>query len=101
MARLLGFSVLGKRVEDVIKAILLLKEAGTKEITLTASGIGLVPAVLAALFSPVKVKTAFTTRCRTFFESGLSGTDNLPQSMAVADILKFTDMDELQAWVEE
>ncbi|MBQ7695001.1 MAG: acetylxylan esterase [Lentisphaeria bacterium] len=101
MARLLGFSVLGKRVEDVIKAILLLKQAGTKEITLTASGIGLVPAVLAALFSPVKVKTAFTTRCRTFFESGLSGTDNLPQSMAVADILEFTDMDELQAWVEE
>ena len=101
MARLLGFSVLGKRVEDVIKAILLLKEAGTKELTLTASGIGLVPAVLAALFSPVKVKTAFTARCRTFFESGLSGTDNLPQSMAVAGIMKFTDMDELQAWVEE
>ena len=101
MARLLGFSVLGKRCEDVIKAILLLKESGIEEITLTASGIGMIPAILAAFFSPVKVKTAFDTRCRTFLESSLSGTDNIPQSMTPEDILRITDFDELQRMVEE
>jgi hypothetical protein len=39
MAQLLGISVAGKRCEDVIKAILLLKANGIEEITLTASGI--------------------------------------------------------------
>ena len=101
MARLLGFSVLGKRCEDILKAILLLHEAGIGEITLTGAGIGMVPAVLAALFTPVKIRTGFDVRCRTFLESSLSGTDNLPQSMTVSGILNFTDMDELQAWAEE
>ena len=101
MARLLGFSVLGKRTEDVMKAILLLKETGIEEITLTASGIGMFPAILAALFSPVKVKTAFHTRCRSVLESSLNGTDNIPQSMTVYDILSFTDFDQLQKFVEE
>jgi transcriptional regulator with XRE-family HTH domain len=101
MARLLGFSVLGKRTEDVMKAILLLKEAGIEEITLTASGIGMFPAILAALYSPVKVKTAFITRCRSVLESSLSGTDNLPQSMTLFNILSITDFDQLQRFVEE
>lgn len=101
MARLMGFSVLGKRTEDVMKAILLLKEAGIEEITLTASGIGFYPAILAALFSPVKVKTAFENRCRTFLDSSLSGTDNIPQSMTPFNILGIADFDELQALAEE
>jgi hypothetical protein len=101
MARLLGFSVLGKRTEDVMKAILLLKETGIEEITLTASGIGMFPAILAALYSPVKVKTAFITRCRSVLESSLSGTDNLPQSMTLFNILGITDFDQLQRFVEE
>ena len=101
MARLLGFSVLGKRTEDVMKAILLLKESGIEEIELTASGIGMFPAILAALFSTVKVKCRFDTRCRTFLESSLSGTDNIPQSMTPFNILNITDFDYLQYLVEE
>ena len=84
-----------------MKAILLLKEAGIEEITLTASGIGFYPAILAALFSPVKVKTAFENRCRTFLDSSLSGTDNIPQSMTPFNILGIADFDELQALAEE
>ena len=100
MARLLGISVLGKRCEDIIKAILLLKESGIREITLTASGIGMIPAILAALFSPVKVKTAFTSQVRTMLDSSLSGTDNYPQSMTPDGFLGITDLNLLQEILE-
>ena len=101
MARLMGFSVLGKRCEDTIKAILLLKEYGIENLTLTASGIGMIPAILAAIFSPVKVNTAFPLHCRSMFESSLSSIENYPQSMTVFNLLNITDLDELQALAEK
>ena len=101
MARLMDFSVIGKRCEDVIKAILLLKESGIEEVTLSASGIGMIPAVLAAVYSPVKVKTAFPCHCRTMLESSLSSFDNYPQSMTPFDILDITDFDTLLELAEK
>ena len=101
MARLMNISVIGKRCEDVIKAILLLKGSGIEEITLTASGIGMIPAILAAIYSPQKVKTAFPAHCRTMLESSLSAFDNYPQSMTPHNFLNITDLDILQELAEQ
>ncbi len=101
MARLMGFSVPGKRCEDIIKAILLLKERGIENLTLTASGIGMIPAMLAALFSPVKVRTAFPAHCRTMLESSLSSIENYPQSMTPFNLLNITDLDTIQELAEK
>lgn len=100
LARLLGESMLGARVQDILDAIAVLKHTGTDNITLTADGIGMVPAILAAFLSPIPVKTALNSRCRTFLDSALAMTEQLPQSMAIFNILKLTDMDELQRLIE-
>jgi hypothetical protein len=59
-----------------------------------------VVALLAAFYSPVKVKTFFPSRCRTMLESSLSPIDNFPQSMTPFNMLNITDFDQLQDLVE-
>jgi len=101
MSRLIGESFLGDRVLDILKTIRLLKAQGVKKITLSGSGIGLVPAVLAAFLTGEKVKTAFPCQAKSWLESSLAPFEQLPQSLIPAGILKLTDLDELQRMVEE
>ena len=100
LALLRNESMLGRRVYDVLCAIKLLKAYGYKEIILTSSGIGQVPALLAAFLTDEKVTPCFGHRVRTWQESALSPRDMLPQSMGARNILALTDLDEIQDLVE-
>ncbi len=101
LSLLLGESYLGGRVRDVIAAIKLLHAYGNPDITLTASGIGRIPALLAAFLCDEPVKLKLRTRIRTYKDSVLSEFDDLPQSMGIRGILKITDLDEIQDLVEK
>ena len=93
-------SMLGRRVFDVLSAIKLLKAWGTQELMLTSSGIGEIPALLAAFLTDEKITPVFGERVRTWRDSALSTRDMLPQSMGEFDILSLTDLDEIQDLVE-
>ena len=92
---LLGESYLGRRVYDVLCAIELIASNGAKEITITCSGIGAIPALLAAVLTPHKVKFVPDEKITTFAENCLNHVPDYPQSMILEGILKFTDVDEL------
>ena len=93
-------SMLGRRVFDVLSAIKLLKAWGVEEIMLTSSGIGQIPALLAAFLTDEKITPVFGERVRTWREHALSPRDMLPQSMGDYNILALTDLDEIQDLVE-
>ena len=100
LALLRNESMLGRRVYDILCAIKLLRAYGTREIMITASGIGEVPALLAAFLSEEKVTPKFRNRIRTWKDSALSPFDKLPQSMGAFNILGLTDLDVIQDLVE-
>ena len=100
LALLRNESMLGSRVYDILCAIKLLKAYGNKEIVLTSSGIGQIPALLAAFLTDEKIIPSFGHRVRTWQESALSTRDMLPQSMGNFNILALTDLDEIQDLVE-
>ena len=100
LALLRNESMLGSRVYDILCAIKLLKAYGSKEVVLTAGGIGQVPALLAAFLTDEKIIPSFGHRVRTWEESALSTRDMLPQSMGAFNILALTDLDEIQDLVE-
>jgi len=97
---LLGESYLGGRVRDVISACKLLHACGNKEILLTADGIGRIPALLAAFLCDEPVKIRLRKRLETYEQDALSDCDWIPQSMGIFNILKYTDLDEIQDIVE-
>ena len=92
---LMGKSYLGGRVRDVLSAIELLWQNGTTDITLTASGIGMVPAIFAAFLSRRPVKLALDEKVPTYLEHCCERKFVLPQSMVPAGILHITDLDDL------
>ena len=100
LALLRNESMLGRRVYDILCAIKLLKAYGNEKIILTGSGIGLIPALLAAFLTDEKVIPSFGERIRTWKDSALSTRDMLPQSMGNFNILALTDLDEIQDLVE-
>lgn len=100
LALLRNECMLGSRVYDVLCAIKLLKAYGNKKILLTSSGIGQIPALLAAFLTDEEITPAFGHRVRTWKDSALSPRDMLPQSMGIFNILALTDLDEIQDLVE-
>ena len=100
LALLRNECMLGSRVYDVLCAIKLLKAYGNKKILLTSSGIGQIPALLAAFLTDEEITPAFGHRVRTWKDSALSPMDMLPQSMGIFNILALTDLDEIQDLVE-
>ena len=85
---MLNESMTGKRVKDVLCAVELLYAQGAKEITLSCSGIGVIPAVFAAFLSEKPVKIKLPEKFTTYFAP-------IPQSMIPPGILKLTDWDEI------
>lgn len=97
---LLGESYIGRRTYDVLCTIELLAANGAKDITLTCSGIGAIPALFAAVLTTHKVKFVPDEKITTFAENCLSHVPDYPQSMILKGILKFTDVDELMELVK-
>ena len=100
LALLRNESMLGSRVYDILCAIKLLKAYNYKKIVLSSSGIGQIPALLAAFLTDEEITPNFDHRVRTWQESALSPRDMLPQSMGAFNILALTDLDEIQDLVE-
>ena len=92
---LLGNSLLGGRVRDILGAIELFYQNGTKDILLTASGIGMIPAVFAAFLSERPVKLELKEKLTTYLENSCALNDTLPQSMIPEGILSITDLDDI------
>ena len=92
---MLNESMTGKRVKDVLSAVELLYAQGAKEVTLSASGIGVIPAVFAAFLSERPVKIKLPEKITTYREALADDFAPIPQSMIPAGILKLTDLDEI------
>lgn len=98
LSLLLGESFLGGRVRDILAAVALLAAHGNENITLTASGIGCYPALLAAFLGAgqvtLRLPEDFTS---TYAQEALSRRGDCPQSMMLPGILTLTDLDKLRA----
>ena len=92
---LMGNSMLGGRVYDILSVIELFRQNGTKDITLSASGIGMVPAIFAAFLCEHPVKLVLQDKLTTYLENSCAVNDTLPQSMIPEGILKLTDLDDI------
>lgn len=92
---MLNESMTGKRVKDVLCAVELLYAQGAKEITLSCSGIGVIPAVFAAFLSEKPVKIKLPEKFTTYREALGDDFAPIPQSMIPAGILQITDLDEI------
>ena len=92
---LLNGSMTGKRVHDILSAVELLWSQGAKEITLSASGIGVYPAVFAAFLSERPVKLKLPEKFIFYREALEEDFAPIPQSMIPAGILNLTDLDEI------
>jgi hypothetical protein len=92
---LMGRSMLGGRVRDILSTIELIHQNGTADITLSASGIGMIPAIFAAFLCEHPVKLVLQDKVTTYLENSCTVNDTLPQSMIPEGILKLTDLDDL------
>jgi hypothetical protein len=89
-------SMIGRRVLDVLAAIKFLRAKGVKEITLRSEGLGIIPAIFAAVLSEVPVKLYLESgKIPTYTAHVLDPSGPLPQSFVPWGILKVTDLDEL------
>ncbi len=93
---LAGKSMTGMRVRDILAAIELLKDHGIGRIRLTASGIGVIPAVLAAFLSDESVTFVPPEEIpEGFLANAGDQAAPIPQSMIPDGILKITDIGEM------
>ena len=102
LSAMLGESWLGGRVRDALAAIRLLHAAGCRKISLSASGIGRVPALLAAFLSEIEVGARLDGRPPTYAHYAVAPPpakweDEYPQSMVVPGMLNVCDLDDLSA----
>ena len=93
LALLLGESYLGGRVWDILNAIALLKQHGAQKITLRCSGIGRIPALLAAFIAGVEY--APDQALDSCMNACLDKMAPIPQSMIPEGLLEITDFDEI------
>ena len=99
LSTLLDESYLGDRVRDILGAIELLTAHGAKEIKLTCSGIGRIPALFAALLTKRNVKYTPDVPLDSLYNQVLDHEGTLPQSMIPIGLLKNTDFPELEKLV--
>ena len=92
---MLDESMTGKRVYDILCAMEVLHAHGAKEITLSASGIGVYPAVFAAFLSRRPVKIKLPEKFITYAQALQDDFAPIPQSMIPAGILELTDLNEI------
>jgi hypothetical protein len=99
LSLLLGESYLGDRVRDVLGAIELLTAHGAKEIKLTCSGIGRIPALFAALLTERNVKYMPDVPLNSLCNQVLDHEGSIPQSMIPVGLLKYIDFPEIEQLV--
>ncbi len=92
---LMGKSMLGGRVRDILGALELFHQNGTADIRLSAAGIGMIPAIFAAFLSEHPVKLVLKDNLTTYLENSCTVNDTFPQSMIPEGILALTDLDDI------
>ena len=99
LSELMDESYLGDRVRDVLGAIELLTSYGVKEIKLTCSGIGRIPALFAALLTERNVKYTPDIPLNSLCSQVLDHEGTLPQSMLPVGLLKDIDFPDIEKLV--
>ena len=99
LSLLMDESYLGDRVRDVLGAIELLTAYGAREIKLTCSGIGRIPALFAALLTERNVKYMPDVPLNSLCSQVLDSEGSLPQSMIPVGLLKDIDFPEIEKLV--
>ena len=87
--------LIGRKVFDILNVIRFLPTQGVKEIRLRSEGLGIIPAIFAAVLSDVPVKLYLEGPVPTYTNHALDPNAPLPQSFIPGGILKVTDLDEL------
>ena len=88
--------MIGRRVLDILATIKFLKANGVKTITLRSEGLGIIPAIFAAVLSEEPVKLDLENqKIPTYTGHVLDPAAPIPQSFIPSGILKVTDLDEL------
>ena len=77
-----------------------LKTQVSPDIVITASGIGQIPAILAAFLSPYPVQLRIDEPLITFRDAVKNIHCPIPQSMIPTNILNIADMDQIYSLVE-
>ena len=95
LAFLKGESLVGGRIKDVMRCVEILFLNGTEELTLTASGIGIIPALFAAFLTERNVKLEIRESIPTYLGLCRGEALLLPQSMTPEGILHYTDLDDI------
>ncbi len=94
-ALMLGESLLGGQVRDILSGLLLLKKHGLREVTLYAEGGMCIPASLAALLSPVSTEVKFRNAPESWGKYLSEPEWVLPHELPPFGILQHTDLPEL------
>ena len=87
--------MIGRKVLDILGTLHFLRSLGVKEIRLRSEGLGIIPAIFAAVLSDVPVKLYLEGPVPTYTAHVLDPKAPLPQSFIPGGILKVTDLDEL------
>lgn len=100
-ALMLGESLLGGRVKDILSALLLLRKHGVREVTLYAEGEMCIPTALAALLSPISMEVKFKNAPESWGKYLSEPEWGLPHELLPFGILQHTDLPELYRAVEK
>lgn len=90
-----GTSTVAKRVLDLLSMVVYVKACGVKKITLSARGLGSVPAVIAALISEDIAGITLYDAPVSWQSMTEKPATIWPQSCMIPGILKFTDLPEI------
>ena len=88
--------MIGRKVLDILGTLHFLRSQGVKEIRLRSEGLGIIPAIFAAVLSEEPVKLDLENqKIPTYTGHVLDPAAPIPQSFIPMGILKVTDLDEL------
>ncbi|MBR4885099.1 MAG: hypothetical protein IKZ33_07290, partial [Lentisphaeria bacterium] len=90
-----GTSTVAKRVFDLLSMIVYVKACGVKKITLSACGLGVIPAVIAALISDDIAEITLYDAPESWQSMTEKAATIWPQSCMIPGILKYTDLPEI------
>lgn len=90
-----GTSTVAKRVFDLLTMLVYVKACGVKKITSSARGLGVVPAVIAALISDDIAEITLYDAPASWESMTAKPATIWPQSCMIPGILKYTDLPEI------
>ena len=98
---MLGFSLCGKRVFDILKVLQLLRKHGAKSFTLTGRGLGAISVLYASVFDKTVKKVIIKNCLKSFDEIINTDAHKWPCSILTKDILLSFDLPDIVNYLKK